>query len=399
MSSLFWAVYDEEQKKKSEEILATFDKDSKDEMGLMGITMFLSSLMFPGTSVLHTRLRYIYLVGWIFLEAFKSKKKFSRELLHGKEKKLREILQKAKKNNKNDFMGILGSTKIIDDDGDGEELSQPPFSVYFNLLKEWDIIKDKNISIIDIDKESFCNEYIEIIENENFKNNTFKLTNTEKAYIVKKIPPSILHTIFKTNITLAEKQHFIDFNINLIKKNNEQKILFENAQKFSILMWGTMLYYNYYLGNESDELKEKFDTWRNRVEPIVKSTWKPSDNILTLVKEKDNSFGNSSNSGYNNILTLVKDKVNSLQINFINQWYEYIKKEYKNLELENPKKIDNKSIKEFLRNREQQLKGNRARLLKQQKGEILQEAKFGINPIEYRWSNIVRFKKDFDATN
>jgi len=374
MSSLFWAVYDEEQKKKSEEILATFDKDSKDEMGLMGITMSLSSLMFPGTSVLHTRLRYIYLVGWIFLEAFKSKKKFSRELLHDREKNLRKILQTEKKINKDDFVGILGSTKIIDEDGDGEELSQPPFSVYFNLLKEWDIIKDKNISIIDIDKESFCNEYIEIIENENFKNNTFKLTNTEKAYIVKKIPPSILHTIFETNITLAEKQHFVDFDTILID-NPEQKILFENAQKFSILMWGTMLYYNYYLGNESDELKEKFDTWKKIVKPIVKSTWKPSDNILTLVK------------------------VNSSQINFINQWYEYIKKEYKNLELENPKEIDNKSIEEFLRNREQQLKGNRARLLKQQKGEILEEAKFGINPIEYRWSNIVRFKKDFDATN
>ena len=374
MSSLFWAVYDEEQKKKSEEILATFDKDSKDEMGLMGITMSLSSLMFPGTSVLHTKLRYIYLVGWIFLEAFKSKKKFSRELLHDREKNLRKILQTEKKINKDDFVGILGSTKIIDEDGDGEELSQPPFSVYFNLLKEWDIIKDKNISIIDIDKESFCNEYIEIIENENFKNNTFKLTNTEKAYIVKKIPPSILHTIFETNITLAEKQHFVDFDTILID-NPEQKILFENAQKFSILMWGTMLYYNYYLGNESDELKEKFDTWKKIVKPIVKSTWKPSDNILTLVK------------------------VNSSQINFINQWYEYIKKEYKNLELENPKEIDNKSIEEFLRNREQQLKGNRARLLKQQKGEILEEAKFGINPIEYRWSNIVRFKKDFDATN
>jgi len=374
MSSLFWAVYDEEQKKKSEEILATFDKDSKDEMGLMGITMSLSSLMFPGTSVLHTRLRYIYLVGWIFVEAFKSNKAFSRELLHQKEKELRKILQREKKINKNDFVGILGSTKIIDDDGDGEELSQPPFSVYFNLLKEWNIIKDKNISIIDIDKESFCNEYIEIIENENFRNDTFKLTDTEKEYIVKKIPSSILHTLFEANITL-EKEHFVYFDINLIK-NNEQKILFENAQNFSILMWGTMLYYDYYLGNGSDELKNKFNSWNDSLSYIIESTWEPST-----------------------ILTLVKEKVNSSQINFINQWYEYIKKEYKNLELENPKKIDNKSIEEFLRNREQQLKGNRARLLKQQKGEILEEAKFGINPIEYRWSNIVRFKKDFDATN
>jgi len=59
MSKLFWAVFDQNQKNKTEEILATIEKDSKDEMGLMGITIALSNKMFPGTSVLHTRLRYI----------------------------------------------------------------------------------------------------------------------------------------------------------------------------------------------------------------------------------------------------------------------------------------------------------------------------------------------------
>ena len=53
-------------------------------------------------------------------------------------------------------------------------------------------------------------------------------------------------------------------------------------------------------------------------------------------------------------------------------------------------------VKEFLLKREQELKGDRSRLLKKQNGEDFREAKFGINPIEYRWSNILRFKKDFD---
>ena len=375
MSSLFWAVYDEEQKKKAEEILATFDKDSKDEMGLMGITMTLSSLMFPGTSVLHTRLRYIYLVGWIFLEAIESKKELTIELLHKKEKELRKILQEQKKEDTQAYIGILGSTKLIDSDGDGEELSQPPFSVYFNLLKEWSIVNDKNISVTELYKESFCPQYVELIENDDFINDTFELNKNEKEYIVQQIPESILATIFNDDIELEQKEHFVDFDIALIK-NDEQKRLFEYAQNFSLLMWGTMLYYNYYLGNESDDLKKRFKTWQERVLTVVESDWKPSDT-----------------------LEFVNDKANASQIMFIENWYEYVKQNIDNLDLEKPKPIHTKSIQDFLREREQQLKGNRSRLLKKEKGEILEEAKFGIRPIEYRWSNIVRFKKDFDVTH
>ncbi len=374
MSSLFWAVYDEEQKKKAEEILATFDKDSKDEMGLMGITMTLSSLMFPGTSVLHTRLRYIYLVGWIFLEALKSKKELSKEILHKKEKYVRKILQERKKENKEAYVGILGSTKIIDDDGDGEELSQPPFSVYFNLLKEWNIILDKSLSVSEMYEEAFDSEYVKIVNN-GFINDTFVLTKIEKEYITQQIPKSILSTIFINNIELEEKQHFVDFDTSTIE-NNEQKKIFEYAKNFSLLMWGTMLYYNYYLGNDSDDLYKRFDIWEERVKEIVDGKWTPSDT-----------------------LDLVRDKVNIKQEEFIDTWYEYIKTNRDNLDLENPEKINEESLKDFLTKREQELKGNRSRLLKQQKGEVIEESKFGISPIEYRWSNIVRFKKDFDATH
>jgi len=375
MSILFWAVYDKEQKKKAEEILATFTKDSKDEMGLMSITMTLSSLMFPGTSVLHTRLRYVYLVGWIFLEAMKNKQELTMELLHKKEKELRKVLQKEKMKYPEAYIGILGSTKSINSNGDGEELSQPPFSVYFNLLKEWNIIKDKNLSITELYKESFCPKYVELIENDDFKNNTFKLLKNEKNYIIEQIPESILATIFKDDITLEQKQHFINFDITLIK-NDEQKRLFKYAQNFSLLMWGTMLYYNYFLGNESNDLKKRFEIWKERVNVIVESDWEPSKT-----------------------LAFIKEKINSSQTIFIDNWYKYVKKNIDYLSLEKPVSIDEISVELFLTKREQQLKGNRSRLLKKDKGEILEEAKFGINPIEYRWSNIVRFKKDFDATN
>ncbi len=375
MSSLFWAVFDKKQKDKTEEILATFDKDSKDEMGLMSITIALSSLMFPGTSVLHTRLRYVYLVGWILLEAMKSRET-TIEILHKKEKLLRKVLQAGKKEDPNSFVGILGATKRIDSNDDGEKLSQPPFNIYFNLLKEWNIIIDKSISVSEIYRDAFDPKYLRIIEDEKFKNNSFQLSEAESKYIVQQIPESILHTIFSDDVILKDKEHFIDFDISKIPDEN-QKEIFKNSQNFSLLMWGTMLYYDYYLGNESSELTDKFENWKDNIKVVMSSRWKPDDT-----------------------LQLIEDIVSNSQKTFIESWFIYVKNNIENLNLEKPQLIENKHIEYFLEEREKGLKGDRSRLLKKQNGEVLKEAKFGINPIQYRWSNILRFKKDFDnATN
>lgn len=366
MSSLFWAVLDKEQKKKTEEILATFDKDSKDEMGLMNITIALSNKMFPGTSVLHTRLRYVFLVGWIFLESIKSKEDLSKELLIKKEKELRKILQERKKADTESFLGILGSTKI-----NGEELSQPPYNVYFNLLKEWNIIIDKDLSVTELYRDSFCPKYLSIVENDDFKNDTFVLLKKEVEYIVEKVPPSILKTIFEKNIPLQNGEKFIDFDSSKLE-NVEEEELFKNAQNFSLLMWGTMLYYDYYLSNNTDELVNNFEIWKSRVKSVLVD-WKPQ-----------------------NTLEIIEDKINKSQLIFIDNWFKYVTENVNNLDLKSPIKINGIEIEEFLLIRERELKGDRSRLLKKQNGENFNEAKFGINSIEYRWSNIIRFKKDFD---
>jgi len=371
MSSLFWAVLDNDQKKQAAEILATFDKDSKDEMGLMSITIALSNLMFPGTSVLHTRLRYVYLIGWIFLEAMKSNNELSKDILHKKEKELRKVLQLNKgQNPSEDYFGILGSTKIIDRNGDGDELSQPPFSVYFNLLKEWNIIIDKSLSITELYRGCFCPKYLKILEND-FDNSTFKLSEDECEYIVNKIPLSILHSIFKQNIALESKEHFVDFDATKIEDELQQK-LFKDAQNFSLLMWGVMLYYDFYLDNNSAQLKNNFKVWSSRIKDVI-IDWNPEET-----------------------LEHVEQSVSSSQREFIIDWFEYIKKNINNISLENPAKITNIDLEEFLRKREKALKGDRSRLWKKLNDEVLEDARFGINPIEYRWSKIRRFKKDFN---
>jgi hypothetical protein len=373
MSEIFWVVFDERQKEISQELLATFAKDSKDELGLMAITIALSNLMFPGTSVLHTRLRYIFLVGWMFKEALKSKSKATIiQKLHYKEKQVRKELQKAKEQHLESFKGILGATKIVDEDGNADNLSQPPFNVYFNLLKTWGIIK-KEVSLKDIHLVLFDDQFLNIIESKNFKINSFLLTTEEKEYLYLRIPKSLLKDIIKNN-SLTRKE-FIDLDISVTQNENHQKQLL-NARNFSVLMWGSMLYYNYFLGNKSENLKEKFAFWKKRLINVIDTDWKPED-----------------------MFKLIGNKLNN-KINFINEWFNYVKKNITTLTLENPPKINNKTLLDFLEEREKSLKGDRARLTKLKKeNKTESNAKYGIHPIEYRWGNIKTFIKDFNATN
>lgn len=42
------------------------EKGTVDELGLGGIRDFISDALFPGTSILHTRLRYVLFIPWLY---------------------------------------------------------------------------------------------------------------------------------------------------------------------------------------------------------------------------------------------------------------------------------------------------------------------------------------------
>ena len=73
-STLTWVDYDSEARDRSLRILSLFQqKESRDELGLGGIRDSFADMLFPGTSTIQTRLRYMLFVPWIYkaLEARK----------------------------------------------------------------------------------------------------------------------------------------------------------------------------------------------------------------------------------------------------------------------------------------------------------------------------------------
>ena len=66
---LAWLDYSEADQRRAQEIVRMFSQpESRDELGLGQIRDALSDTLFPGTSVLLTRARYLLFVPWLYRE-------------------------------------------------------------------------------------------------------------------------------------------------------------------------------------------------------------------------------------------------------------------------------------------------------------------------------------------
>ena len=66
---LAWLDYSEADQRRARDIVAMFSQaESRDELGLGQIRDALSDALFPGTSVLLTRARYLLFVPWLYRE-------------------------------------------------------------------------------------------------------------------------------------------------------------------------------------------------------------------------------------------------------------------------------------------------------------------------------------------
>ena len=67
MSSLAWIDFDEAERQRAQRIMALFqERETRDELGLGGIRDSIADQLFPGTSTIQTRLRYMLFIPWLF---------------------------------------------------------------------------------------------------------------------------------------------------------------------------------------------------------------------------------------------------------------------------------------------------------------------------------------------
>src|SRR5947208_823394 len=72
---LGWTMLSREEMRQVERSLGNHDQDTRDEIGFLLVHQGFADRFFPGTSVLHTRIRYALFVPWIYQQAAKQRKR------------------------------------------------------------------------------------------------------------------------------------------------------------------------------------------------------------------------------------------------------------------------------------------------------------------------------------
>ncbi|ORJ55897.1 DUF6361 family protein [Geothermobacter hydrogeniphilus] len=130
VSNLTWIDHDSKARERTLRILSLFqEKESRDELGLGSVRDSFADQLFPGTSTIQTRLRYMLFVPWIY-QALEEKRVPVESFAIQADKLERDLVQPLM--DSDDQAGVFGKTA-------GKKLKRLPSSVYWAGLGVWGI--------------------------------------------------------------------------------------------------------------------------------------------------------------------------------------------------------------------------------------------------------------------
>ena len=132
-SLIAWLDASAEEQRRMRDVIRLFsDRESRDELGIGQLRDGISDALFPGTSTLLTRARYLLFVPWIYQQAARSSAPLAKA-----DRLERELIEPLKRSNDN--AGLLGMQA-------GVTLKTLPSSVYWTMLRHYRILRDPSLS-------------------------------------------------------------------------------------------------------------------------------------------------------------------------------------------------------------------------------------------------------------
>ena len=130
-STFAWLAVDAEQRRRMMEAVDQFrDETTIDDLGVGGIRDAFSDTLFPGTSTLHTRLRYVLFIPWLMQEAARRGEKDEMAMrFHDLE---RDFISSLERGTGDGEPGIIGRRA-------GKNLQRVPSVLYGAALAQWGI--------------------------------------------------------------------------------------------------------------------------------------------------------------------------------------------------------------------------------------------------------------------
>lgn len=134
-SSFAWLAVDAEQRRRMMEAVDLFrDETTIDDLGIGAIRDAFSDTLFPGTSTLHTRLRYVFVVPWLLEEA--ARKDTVEQMGWAFHDLERDFIDALKRGLGDEQQGIIGRRV-------GKNLQRVPSGIYWGTLTAWGLLEPR----------------------------------------------------------------------------------------------------------------------------------------------------------------------------------------------------------------------------------------------------------------
>jgi hypothetical protein len=378
MSFLAWIDFDQADRDRTRRLMDLFgQEDSRDELGLGSVRDALSDLMFPGTSTIQTRLRYMLFVPWIYLMAgaHKGTAAARRELARALEIRLIETLVRG-----GEDRNVIGSAAR-------EKLKRLPSDVYWAGLLTLGIRRfqgSRNASLEATPSEaaslwaaglpSVPDGFLSSSDSAD----QFTLTADEAGFLRDRLAheaPQSLLTLLSRQTNAADCDMIWQHPARA-EWPHEIKAIVDHAERFSHLMHGASLLYNLMLSEKAADMQategsawhervatyaSRLDAWSEETPGEIFSGWDLSD--LWLCSQG----------------TIHDVKPHSRR--FIEAWRDIVLMSRGDVR-------EHTAARTLVRDRETRLKGPKSRF-RNDGARMRWSGASGTSPLNYRWKPVV----------
>lgn len=396
-SVLAWLDHDLRAQEETLRLLSQFqEKESRDELGISAIRDSFADQLFPGTSTIQTRLRYMLFIPWMY------------QKLEGKRTPAESFARIADQQERSLFKPLLASRDPAGAFGkhSGQNLKRLPGSIYWSGLGRW------KIRLIDCSQDEYhrrvdelyrCRDAIAARENkEKIRGDdvdpeqrkialswhsslppapddfpagaSFDLTREEASFLSDRIQASCPGSLL-AHLALNSEEVSVNFpweHPGYASFPDNLKALLTHARLFSEIMYAAALSYNVQLARKSNSTalardhEERFAAWLTTLPYNDIRNWQPQA-LWEAVCQPGHSVS-------------YKTRL------FIEQWLGHIQHSPETL-------LSDENALALIRQREIELKGARSRF-KNQLALDMWQGYAGTGKLAYRWNTVRTFLND-----
>jgi hypothetical protein len=386
MASTFgWLDTDESQRKKVLEIVQLFkDEGTVDELGVGSVRDTIANALFPGTSVLHTRLRYALFIPWLLQRSAveHGAEQMSRAMRQHEIALIHALLKTRQR-------GVIGKQAK-------ERLKRMPSAAYWAQLAAWDVrtshegghvsvsgffrhahaVKALNSRTVPADDLEARDQPERLLLDPNLpppppqllESATFDLTPEEEEYLSTKITVSTDGSLLSWLVTHPPAHATTDYiwdldDVDVRAFPAQSQRLVEHGRRFHSAIFGATLLYNLMLSEKAkwdegvEDYTKELGAWRGEMEDAQAMLgWDRVDFWATLVQENR--------------------RLSPVTKHFVDGWLDLLE--------EATDVSKDHAARSLVERRERQIKGGRARLVNAAALDNWSGSS-GLVRLDYRW--------------